>query len=126
MESLACGLFERHETELQNLPDALHLDSDVLVTVCQGMDAIVQHELLVVKRAQSTFLGLEMRGVMRCMVASERGVMMSTDSMPVNCGMIAANSYLDPVDLVEFAPEATISDEVLFWVVELGLELLMS
>ena len=60
MKSLALGLFEGHETELLPLPDAFHLRRDVLVSVRQGMDAVVEHEPLVVKRAQSTFLGLEM------------------------------------------------------------------
>ena len=48
--------------------------------------------------------------------------MMRSESSSVNRGQIAAHSYLDPVDLVECAPEPTISDEALFWVLELGLE----
>ena len=60
------------------------------------------------------------------MVSSEIAVMMNTESMSVNIGTIAAHSSLDPGDMVEFAPEATISNELLFWVVEMGLELQMS
>ena len=126
MESLALGLFEGHEIVLLSLPDALDLQRDVVVSVRQAMDASVEHEPLVVKRAQSTFLGLEMIGFMKYMGVSQIDVKMSTESMSVNLGKIAAHSYLDPVDLVVFSPEATISDEVLFCVLEIGHELVMS
>ena len=59
------------------------------------------------------------------MPASERDLMMNISSMSVNREKIAAHSYLHPVDLVEFAPETTINDEVVFGVVELNLELVM-
>ena len=58
MESLPLALFHGHE--LLTLPDALHLPRAVLVPVRQDIDAIVEDEPLLVKRAQSRFLGLEM------------------------------------------------------------------
>ena len=58
-------------------------------------------------------------------VASDICVMLSTESMSFNSGKITSHSFRDPVDLAAFTPEATINDEVSFWLVELGLEFVM-
>ena len=50
---------------------------------------------------------------------------MSTESISVNIVKIVAHSYLDPVHLVEFAPDGTINDEDRFRMVEWGLELVV-
>ena len=63
MQSLTLSLIRGHEKELQTLPDALHLRSDILVPICEGVDSIVQEESLIVKRTESPFLGLNGAGV---------------------------------------------------------------
>ena len=63
MQSLTLSLIRRHKKELRTFPDALHLRSDILVPICEGVDPIVQEEPLIVKRTQSPFLGLNRIGV---------------------------------------------------------------
>ena len=63
MQSLTLSLIRRHEKELRTFPDALHLRCYILVPICEGVDPIVQEESLIVKRAESPFLGLNRIGV---------------------------------------------------------------
>ena len=58
MQTLALGLIRGHDENLGTLPYALHLRCDILVTICQGVDPIVEQESLIVERADSPFLGL--------------------------------------------------------------------
>ena len=63
MQALTLSLIRRHEKELRTFPDALHLRSDILVPVCEGVDPIVQEESLIVKRAECPLLRLHRIGV---------------------------------------------------------------
>ena len=58
METLTLSLIRRDEKEIRTLPYALHLRCDILVPISEGVDPIVQEESLIVKRAESSFLGL--------------------------------------------------------------------
>ena len=62
MQTLTLGLIRGHEKELRTLPSTLPLCCDVLVTICEGVDPIVQQESLIVESTQSPFLGLYDKG----------------------------------------------------------------
>ena len=93
LESLALGLFEGHEIGRLTIPDALHFQRDVILSVRQGLDAIVEHEHLDVKRAPSTILCLEIIGFMKCMVVSQIVVMMN------QCQLIFERLQLIPTSI---------------------------
>ena len=59
MVSLALGLFDGDETELLTLEDDLHLQTDVIVSVGQGLHAIVEHENIHATEQSPRFLILK-------------------------------------------------------------------
>ena len=63
MQILTLCLVPRYDEDLRPFTYAHHLRCYIVVPICEGVDPIVQEESLIVKRAESPFLGLTRIGV---------------------------------------------------------------
>ena len=58
MDALGLCLIRGHDEDLPTLAYPLHLHTDMILTICDCVDPIVEQESLIRERAQSPFLGL--------------------------------------------------------------------
>ena len=56
MQVLALFLIRGHDENLGTLPHALHLRSNILLTICEGVHPILEQESLILERVDSPFL----------------------------------------------------------------------
>ena len=56
MQSLTLGLIPGQKKQLRTLPDAHHLRCNILVSICEALNPIMQQEPLIGERAESPFL----------------------------------------------------------------------
>ena len=64
MQTLTLCLIRRYDEDLGPLPYGDNLHCYILLSICQGVDSVVQHEPLIGERAKSPFLGLYREGVL--------------------------------------------------------------